>query len=356
MLVARPIHLVAALTACALVMAGCAGTGTGTGTGEQALQSLAGDEPSQAMTVLVNDFEFSPDVEVADREFSARLSAKLGGVMGPDAIKTITVKRVADEVVATVVAILHEETSLNVKVGGDEDIPPKGTTLVITGRLRAAEQGSHSEQNPVRFGAGTAADVALLQVIGGARKQLLNFTAQAQGGHGSGGGVNKRTLDAQIAAVLGRKSSPDVRLSPDVEAQARGIGRAIADKIVAYTMQQGWARRVYAPPPIAAEKPAERPPVERGAVERKRGERKPQTMPAVAARPEASPPLTKPFPCQAFRKNERGNWYVAGPVTVDIGTEKNKTLQNLEIPRKFFTIGGVDLYDVVQKQCGGTFR
>ena len=354
MVVARPIQLVAALTACALFMAGCAGTGTGTGTGEQALQSLAGDEPSQAMTVLVNDFEFSPDVEVADREFSARLSAKLGGVMGPDAIKTITVKRVADEVVAAVVAILHEETSLNVKVGGDEDIPPKGTTLVITGRLRAAEQGSHNEQNPTRFGAGTAADVALLQVIGGARKQLLTFTAQ--GGHGSAGGVNKRTLDAQIAAVLGRKSAPDVRLSPDVEAQARDIGRAIADKIVAYTMQQGWARRVYAPPPMATEKPAERPPVERGAAERKRDERRPRTTPAVAARPEASPPPPKPFPCQAFHKNERGNWYVAGPVTVDIGTEKNKTLRNLEIPRKFFTIGGTDLYDVVQKQCGGTFR
>ena len=357
MFAVRPIHLVACLAACALAMAGCAGTGTGAG--GQSLQSLAGggDEQSQAMTVLVNDFEFSPDVEVVDREFDAKLSAKLGGAVGPGAIKTITFKRVADEIGATVVAILHEETSLKVKAGNDEDIPPKGSTLVITGRLRAAEQGAHSEKNPVRFGAGTAADVALLQVMSGAKKQLLNFTAQAQSGNGSGGGVNKRTLDAEIAAVLGSMSAPDVKLSPDVEAQARGIGRAIADRIVAFTMQQGWAHRVSAPPPLATEKPAvENEPTGKGAVERARGERRQRNMPAVAARPDASPAPPKPFPCQAFTKNERGNLYVAGPITVDIGTEKNKTLQNLEIPPKFFTIGGVDLYAFVLKQCSGRSR
>lgn len=359
MFAARPIHLVACLAACAMAVAGCAGTGTGTGAGGQPPQSLAGggDEQPQAMTVLVNDFEFSPDVEVIDREFDAKLSAKLGGAVGPGAIKTITFKRVADEIGATVVAILHEETSLKVKAGNDEDIPTKGSTLVITGRLRAAEQGAHSEKNPVRFGAGTAADVALLQVMSGAKKQLLNFTAQAQSGNGPGGGVNKRTLDAEIAAALGSMSAPDVKLSPDVEAQARGIGRAIADRIVAFTMQQGWAHRVSAPPPLATEKPAvENEPTGKGVVERARGERRQRNMPAVAARPDASPAPPKPFPCQAFSKNERGNLYVAGPITVDIGTEKNKTLQNLEIPPKFFTIGGVDLYAFVLKQCSGRSR
>ncbi|HEY1472508.1 MAG TPA: hypothetical protein VGF53_00330 [Pseudolabrys sp.] len=62
------------------------------------------------------------------------------------------------------------------------------------------------------------------------------------------------------------------------------------------------------------------------------------------------PPTT--VPCKAFTKNERGNWYVKGPVTFNIGTAENKTLQNLEIPPKFFIIGGVDLYEAIQKQCG----
>ena len=58
------------------------------------------------------------------------------------------------------------------------------------------------------------------------------------------------------------------------------------------------------------------------------------------------------IPCNAFVKNERGNWYVRGPVTVHIGSADNKTLQNLEITPKFYTIGGVDLYEAVQKKCG----
>jgi hypothetical protein len=31
-------------------------------------------------------------------------------------------------------------------------------------------------------------------------------------------------------------------------------------------------------------------------------------------------------------------------------------LQNLEIPPKFFTIGGVDLYEAIQKKCGSNQR
>jgi hypothetical protein len=62
------------------------------------------------------------------------------------------------------------------------------------------------------------------------------------------------------------------------------------------------------------------------------------------------------IPCKAFTKNERGNWYVKGPVTFDIGSAENKTLQNLEIPPKFFAIGGVGLYETIEKKCGSNQR
>jgi hypothetical protein len=62
------------------------------------------------------------------------------------------------------------------------------------------------------------------------------------------------------------------------------------------------------------------------------------------------------IPCKEFTKNERGNWYVKGPVTFDIGSVQNKTLQNLEIPPKFFAIGGVGLYETIEKECGGNQR
>jgi hypothetical protein len=47
---------------------------------------------------------------------------------------------------------------------------------------------------------------------------------------------------------------------------------------------------------------------------------------------------------------------VKGPVTIDLGNAENKTLKNLEITPKFFTIGGVDLYEAVQKKCGSNQR
>ena len=158
MFAARPIHLVACLAACALAMAGCAGTST-TGAGGQPLQSLAGggDEQSQTMTVLVNDFEFSPDVEVVDREFDAKLSAKLGGAVGHDAIKTITFKRVADEIGATSSPSCMKRPVSRMHFGG-EGYPAEGHHAVDYGVDN--DKSRHSEQNlSSATGGGRNADV-----------------------------------------------------------------------------------------------------------------------------------------------------------------------------------------------------
>jgi hypothetical protein len=46
-----------------------------------------------------------------------------------------------------------------------------------------------------------------------------------------------------------------VTLSPALEAQAHALGRAIADKIVAYVMQQGWVNKADLPEAPVAAKP-----------------------------------------------------------------------------------------------------
>ena len=61
---------------------------------------------------------------------------------------------------------------------------------------------------------------------------------------------------AAIKAVLAGESVPSENLSPDVEAQARGLGRAVADKIAAYALQQGWVTKADLP-----ERPVETKPV-----------------------------------------------------------------------------------------------
>jgi hypothetical protein len=330
----RPVHLFICLIV--LAVAGCANTSV------QETQTSVGGALPRPNTVLVNDFVFSSDVAVVDRDFAARLESKLGN-MPSDVIKAITAKRVNDEMVATIIVIVGA-AGLNARLGSQEELTPKNGALVITGQLRAVDQDNRHQRNPVAFGTGSsvAADMTVSEVSEGTEKQLVTFTAQAQSGRQSGAaattGPDAAALRAAIASVLARKSAPDVNLSPDVEAMARGLGRAVADKIVAYAGQQGWVTKAALPAPPEDAKPMRK---------------EPEKLPVAAASQGRSPTPTNTIPCAAFTKNERGNWYVKGPVTFDIGSAKNQTLQDLEIPPKFFTIGGVDLYEAVQKECVG---
>ena len=333
MVTLRPVHSFLCLVA--LVIAGCATNS------EQVAQTAPGGPPPRPKVVLVNDFLVAPYVTVVDRDFFTRVESKLGHPTN-DVVKAIAIRRVNDEVVAAIIAILRFEAGLNARTGGNAEIASKDGTLVIAGELHAVEQGKRPERAPVAFGAGAVvADMTVSQVSGGTPTQLLTFTAQAPNGRYAGGGVTGAAAaarKAEIASILASKSGPDVNLSPALEAQAHGLGRAIADKIVAYVKQQGWVNKADLPEASAAAKPQTK---------------KPEKLPAAVARQGDAPHPPNTLPCSEFTKNQRGNWYVRGPVTLSLGTAENKTLQNLEIPPKFFTIGGIDLYDAVQRTCGG---
>ena len=318
-----------------LAIAGCASTNV------QELRTLAGDRMPRPKVVIVNDFTFSPDVTVVDRDFIAQLEKKFGNYPTGDIVKTITERRVNDEIVASVIVHLHYDAGLNAQPNSDVESAPKNDMLVITGQMHAIDSG-HPQRN-ASFGPGVVADISVSQVSQGTKKQLINFTAQTkdrtQVTH-----VAATAQSEKIAAVLAAKSSPDVSLSPSVEAQAREFGRAIADKIVAFAMQQGWVNKADLPEQPTTAKPAAK----------KLSGKRPNESPVTVAKEDGSQRNT--IPCDAFTKNERGNWYVRGPVTFDLGSAENKTLQNLEIPPKFFTIGGVDLYEAIQKKCAGNRR
>ena len=125
-----------------------------------------------------------------------------------------------------------------------------GKVALVTGRLHG--EGTHAKGKPVGFGPGhvePAADMTIDYVAGGARKRLTGFTADAK----ESGKPNKKVAEARDAAINAVLTSEKdtVKLSPDVEAQARRLGRAIGDKVVAYARAQGW---IAAPEPAQAEK------------------------------------------------------------------------------------------------------
>jgi hypothetical protein len=325
----RPAQLFGCLIA--LAVAGCAVTG------DQIAQTSAGTAPSRPKAVLVYDLEFGPDVVVVDREFTVRLQREIGDLAVNN---RLLAKRVNAEIVATIITILRDEAGFNARPGIEDDPAFKDTALIVAGQLRAADRGTRAQRAPVPFSSVVVADMTLSLVSGGAKTQLLAFSTQAQKGSAFTG-PSAAAHDAAIKIVLAGESVPAEKLSPDVEAQARGLGRAVADKITAYAMQQGWVNKANLPERLVDTKPTNQ---------------RPQKPPVAGAMQSETAASSNTIPCDAFTRNERGNWYVRGPVTIDLGTAQNKTLQNLEIMPKFFTIGGVDLYEAVQKKCGATRR
>jgi hypothetical protein len=229
----------------ALALAGCANTSINN------LTSSAGGG-SAPKTVLVSDLVFSSDVVALDRGFTARLSRKMGEIP-PHERKQKTAERVNDEIVATIVATLRE-AGLNARIGSEESLTLSDDALLVNGRLRAVDEGNRTARNLIGFGEGrsnVAADMQLTKFSSGGKKQLLSFTAEAQSRRRPGAVVTapvSAATSAAIAAVAVAGGVAAEKLSADVEAQARSLGRAAAEKIIAYAREQGWLNKPAAAP------------------------------------------------------------------------------------------------------------
>ena len=56
--------------------------------------------------------------------------------------------------------------------------------------------------------------------------------------------------------------------------------------------------------------------------------------------------------CSAFQKQSNGSYYVDGSTTVKIGTA-SMTLSSMAVGPRSISLGGADLYDVIDRECGG---
>lgn len=57
--------------------------------------------------------------------------------------------------------------------------------------------------------------------------------------------------------------------------------------------------------------------------------------------------------CQAFVKDENGSWRVRGEITTfDIGDINSLSVGPVPIAPGALHVGGVDLYEVLEKKCG----
>jgi hypothetical protein len=219
-----------ALAIAALALAGCANTGGA---------NLFGNTTVKPKTVLVTDFTAAPDVDAIDRGYSLRMDRN-GSNFPILERKRRTLARINDEIVATIVVTLRE-AGLDAQPGSEEALSLNDQAAVVSGRLHGGGQGG-AKAKPIGFGAGrdgVVADITISLFSGGARKPLTGFSVDPKDAGKPPAGKQAAERNAAIAAVLVTEKA-EVKLSPDVEAQARRLGRAAGEKVAAYAREQGW--------------------------------------------------------------------------------------------------------------------
>ncbi|MBI3702322.1 MAG: hypothetical protein HY244_00370 [Rhizobiales bacterium] len=227
----------------ALLLAGCASMDIG--------GTSAGTSSPRPKTIVVSDLVFASEVTAVDRGYTARLERKIGTFPTFER-KQRTLERVNDEILASIVVTLRE-AGLEAQTGSEEGLSLNDDMVVVNGRLHASGQ---AKPNQIGFGAGhggVVAELTLSHLSSGGKKQLASFTAESA----RKPAAVPASRNAAIVAAATAAGSPAERLSPDVEAPARALGRAVGEKIVALAREQGWLEN--AAKGGAEEKPARLP-------------------------------------------------------------------------------------------------
>lgn len=273
-----------ALCAAVLLLAGCAESFIGT------VGGASGGTSARPKTVVVTDFAISPDVQVVDRGFTARLERKIGAFPTHER-KQRTIERVNDEIVATLIATLRE-SGLEAEPGSEEGLSLSESAVLVKGSLRPSDAAAKkNEAGIVGTKSGVTADVSLSSFSSFGRKQLLAFSAEPSGGKPATG-KSAAAANALIAEALASNKAAPEKLSLDVEAAARRIGRGAGEKIVAYGKTQGWFAEADAKVAETVQPEAAKPAAPKIAAARPE-----QSTPAAskpAAKPAKKPAASKP--------------------------------------------------------------
>jgi Domain of unknown function (DUF4410) len=247
----------------ALALAGCAAGSLQTGLGLQ----------SRPNVVLISDFTIASEVVPIDRGYTARLERKVGAIPAHQR-RQRTTERVNDEIVATIIASLRE-AGLDARNGSEDTLTLDQSALVMSGNLRPSVPVTEKNKNSIGFGAGRGHVVAAMSgslFAAGGKREALTFNVEATAPKREPAVPPKvaAARNAAIASIIAASGDPTERLSPDVEAPARRLGRAIADRILAFAKEQGWlepapsaaprqAPAEPAPPPSSDQLPEENP-------------------------------------------------------------------------------------------------
>ncbi|HEY7230238.1 MAG TPA: hypothetical protein VH558_07705 [Pseudolabrys sp.] len=233
-----------------LLVSGCTISG-----GLQSARPGADQKPG---VILISDFNFAPDVVAIDRAYTARLERKIGSFPAHQRSER-TAERVNDEIVATIIAALRQ-AGLEAQTGGPETLTLDQSAFVLSGALRPSEPVTAKNKNNFGFGSGRGHVVAEMNGFlfsAGGKRQILNFNIESSAAKSEAVLSPKAAAarNAALAEIVAAGGRPNERLSADVEVPARRLGRAIADRVIAFAKEEGWLTPPAAPEPKTADPP-----------------------------------------------------------------------------------------------------
>ncbi|MFA6268177.1 MAG: hypothetical protein WC670_20960 [Pseudolabrys sp.] len=268
------------LCAAALLLAGCSESNLNLASGTL---GASGESSPRPKTIVVADFVVSSDVLLIDRGYTARLERKIGAFPTFER-KPRTMDRVNDEIVASIVATLRE-AGLNAQPGAEEALSSSANAVVVKGRLRPSDASARKNEAGIGGGkSNVVADMTMSTFSTFGKRELLTFSAEANGKLPSGKAA--AADNAAIAGVIAAGDGAKEKLSPDVEATARKLGRSAGETILAYAKSHGWLNKpdgdeVAAKPADA--KPADTKPADTKSANAKSAEAKPAGSPEEGA-------------------------------------------------------------------------
>jgi Domain of unknown function (DUF4410) len=205
------------------------------------LASYFGGNP-KPKTIVVSDFELAPGTVSVDHGLAPAYRRKLGKAT-PDQLKAELATAVNEAVGEAMVTTLNE-AGLPAAAGTNEMADSAESMVVVSGRIRKVEDKDRMKRRlsglaPYRDN--VLAEVQMSQQAGTTKKELLAFLGEPD---------SARKPDAAPATT---GSIGGEKLTPAVAAEARRIGNASANKILAYATEQGWISKQSGAPAQSAQ-------------------------------------------------------------------------------------------------------
>ncbi|NWG23282.1 MAG: hypothetical protein HXY30_02510 [Pseudorhodoplanes sp.] len=213
---ARPI-----LLAGLLAVAACSGAGAPQGAANATLE-----KPTK---FFVSEYDVAADLPVLDPALAANLKRQLPGLTD-DAAQIEISRRVSAAIAEATVAALRQ-SGIQAAQGGGEILRANEIGLMVSGKIVNSAEGAAQRRPP---GAPVvAAQTTLTYYVDPNSRIVDTFTTDSD--------LGRATAPARRPATAGAPGGTQ-RLSPDIDAKARGLGRAIAERIVAFAAEKGWIK------------------------------------------------------------------------------------------------------------------